>query len=183
MTRRTLLLSLCLRSLTVPVPRSFHWFPSLSKRYSFAFLQKPKSAPNRAGAGNRAQQWTRRWGGGRRLTCRAGRPRPPRRWWRLPPRAARWGPPGRPCPPPPPRRRRRPRRPPPQPPRVAPRRAPCPPWGEATAARFDSKSTRRRGKGGKTGRCSPEALGAGLAAPAACVLGFLCAEGRRSQRG
>uniref|UniRef100_A0A0A9D4D9 Uncharacterized protein n=1 Tax=Arundo donax TaxID=35708 RepID=A0A0A9D4D9_ARUDO len=30
MTRRTLPFSLCLSSLTVPVPRSFHWFPSLS---------------------------------------------------------------------------------------------------------------------------------------------------------
>jgi hypothetical protein len=38
-TRRTLLESLCLRNFTVPAPLSFHWFPSLSNRYSFAFLQ------------------------------------------------------------------------------------------------------------------------------------------------
>ena len=39
MTRRTLEVSLCFNSLTVPVPRSFHWFPSLSNRYSLALLR------------------------------------------------------------------------------------------------------------------------------------------------
>lgn len=39
-TSLTLPVSLCLRSFTVPTPLSFHWFPSLSNLYSFAFLQQ-----------------------------------------------------------------------------------------------------------------------------------------------
>ena len=37
-TRRILLVSLCLSSLTSPVPRSFHSDPEVSKRKSFARL-------------------------------------------------------------------------------------------------------------------------------------------------
>lgn len=37
-TSLTFPVTLCFKNFTVPAPRSFHWLPALSNRYSFAFL-------------------------------------------------------------------------------------------------------------------------------------------------